>query len=123
MLSSGKRIEGIGIEKKHRIIVVSNLKQKAEFVSIITVKDDGSNSNPRKFYRDETIKDINITCFDGEGLISREYAEDLDRAYCGEHIHSSFQIRMPYVKGMLHEVDFKDFFRRHNVHYIKGVWG
>ena len=123
MLSSGKRIEGIGIEKKHRIIVVSNLKQKAEFVSIITVKDDGSNSNPRKFYRDETIKDINITCFDGEGLISREYAEDLDRAYCGEHIHSSFQIRMPYVKGMLHEVDFKDFFRRHNVHYIKDVWG
>ena len=113
MLSSGKRIEGIGIEKKHRVIVVSNLKQKAEFVSIITVKDDGSNSNPRKFYRDETIKDINITCFDGEGLISREYAEELDRAYCGEHIHSSFQIRMPYVKGMLHEVDFKDFFRRH----------
>ena len=30
---------------------------------------------------------------------------------------------MPYVKGMLHEVDFKDFFRRHNVHYIKDVWG
>ena len=27
MLSSGKRIEGIGIEKKHRVIVVSNLKQ------------------------------------------------------------------------------------------------
>jgi len=123
MLSSGKRIEGIGIEKKHRVIVVSNLKQTAEFVSIITVKDDGSNSSPRKFYRDETIKDINITCFDGEGLISREYAEALDRAYCGEHIHSSFQIRMPYVKGMLHEVDFKDFFRRHNVHYIKDIWG
>ena len=123
MLSSGKRIEGIGIERKHRVIVVSNLKQKAEFVSIITVKDDGSNSSPRKFYRDETIKDINITCFDGEGLISREYAEVLDRAYCGEHIHSSFQIRMPYVKGMLHEVDFKDFFRRHNVHYIKDIWG
>ena len=123
MLSSGKRIEGIGIEKKHRVIVVSNLKQKAEFVSIITVKDDGSNSSPRKFYRDETIKDINITCFDGEGLISREYAEALDRAYCGEHIHSSFQIRMPYVKGMLHEVDFKDFFRKHNVHYIKDIWG
>ena len=123
MLSSGKRIEGIGIEKKHRVIVVSNLKQKAEFVSIITVKDDGSNSTPRKFYRDETIKDINITCFDGEGLISREYAEALDRVYCGEHIHSSFQIRMPYVKGMLHEVDFKDFFRKHNVHYIKDIWG
>ena len=123
MLSSGKRIEGIGIERKHRVIVVPNLKQKAEFVSIITVKDDGSNSSPRKFYRDETIRDINITCFDGEGLISREYAEELDKAYCGEHIHSSFQIRMPYVKGMLHAVDFKDFFRRHNVHYIKDIWG
>lgn len=123
MLSSGKRIEGIGIERKHRVIVVDNPKLKAERTPVITVSDDGTNSSPRKFYRDETIKDISVTCFDGEGLISKAFAEKLDTAHCGQHIHASFQIRMPYVKGMLHAVDFKDFFKRCGTRSIRDAWG
>lgn len=123
MLSSGKRIEGIGIEKKHRVIVVDNpmLKTGREFM--VTVRDDGTNNSTRKFYRQEQPKEIEITCFDGEGLISKAYAEKLDMAYCGKHIHSSFQIRMPYVKGMLHKVDFHDFFKQFHTEVIRDVWG
>ena len=44
-----------------------------------------------------------------EGLISKEYAARLNKALGGRH--TSFQIRLPFVKGMLHQVDFHDFFR------------
>lgn len=118
MLSSGKRIDGIGMEKKHRVIVIDNPKLKTDREFMVTVQDDGTNNSTRKFYRQEQLKEVTVTCFDGEGLISKAYAEKLDIAFCGQHIHSSFQIRMPYVKGMLHEVDFHDFFRRYGVKTI-----
>ncbi len=123
MLSSGKRIEGIGIEKKHRVVVVDNPKLTTDREFMVTVRDDGTSNSTRKFFRQEVLKEVDVTCFDGEGLISKAYAERLDIAYCGAHIHSSFQIRMPYVKGMLHQVDFKDFFRKYNVKTIQDVWG
>ena len=123
MLSSGKRIEGIGIEKKHRVIVVDNPKLKTEREFMVTVRDDGTNNSTRKFYRHEQLEEVNVTCFDGEGLISKAFAEKLDMAYCGQHIHSSFQIRMPYVKGMLHAVDFHEFFKMFHVKMIRDVWG
>ena len=123
MMSSGTRIDGIGIEKNHRVIVVDNPKLKTEREFMVTVRDDGTTSSTRKFHRQELLKEVEVTCFDGEGLISKEYAAKLDMAYCGGHIHSSFQIRMPYVKGMLHEVDFKDFFQKYNVKTIQDAWG
>ena len=123
MLSSGKRIDGIGIEKKHRVIVVDNPVLKTDRIPMVTVKDDGTGNSTRKFCRTEVLKELSVTCFDGEGLISKAYAERLDNTYCGEHIHSSFQIRMPYVKGMLHAVDFHDFFKRYDVRVIKDAWG
>lgn len=123
MLSSGKRIEGIGIEKKHRVIVVDNPKLKTDREFMVTVRDDGTSNSTRKFYRQEQLQEVKVTCFDGEGLISKAFAERLDMAYCGQHIHSSFQIRMPYVKGMLHEVDFRDFFQKYNVKMIEDAWG
>lgn len=64
------------------------------------VKDDGA--NPKEFQ---------TTHFDGEGLISPKYAafinEQLDSS--GGKQATSFQIRMPFTKGMLHEVDFHGF--------------
>lgn len=123
MISSGKRIDGIGMEKKHRVIVIDNPKLKTDREFMVTVRDDGTRGSTRKFYRQEQLKEVNVTCFDGEGLISKAYAEKLDIAFCGQHIHSSFQIRMPYVKGMLHEVDFHDFFRQYGVKTIEDIWG
>ena len=123
MLSSGMRIDGVRIEKRHRVIVIDNPTNKVEFTPIITVRDDGSNAAMRKYHREETIEDITTTCFDGVGLISKEYAAVIDKVYCGQHIHTSFQIRMPYVKGMLHQVDFKDFFKRTGTKVIKDIWG
>lgn len=111
MLSSGTRVEDIGIDRPHRVIVIDNPITTEHNVPVITVEDDGSQNNPRRYRRVEKRMDIDTLSFDGEGIISKEYAATLDRAYCGQHTHTSFQIRLPYIKGMLHQVDFKDFLK------------
>ena len=123
MLSSGIRIEGIGIDRPHRVVVIDNPTRTERNVSVITVEDDGTQSSTRKYHRVEKKEDIEITCFDGEGLISKEYARVVDEKLCGKKVHTSFQIRMPYVKGMLHEVDFKDFLTLCGTDTITDLWG
>ena len=123
MLSSGIRIDGIGIDRPHRVVVIDNPTRTERNVSVITVEDDGTQSSTRKYHRVEKKEGIEITCFDGEGLISKEYARVVDEKLCGKKVHTSFQIRMPYVKGMLHEVDFKDFLTLCGTDTITDLWG
>lgn len=94
--------DGIEIDKPHRVIVIDNPEVTVHDVPVITVEDDGSAGSIRKYHRVERREEIPVTLFDGEGLISKQYAETVDKVYCGKHIHTSFQIRLPYVKGMLH---------------------
>lgn len=123
MLPGGTRIDGIEIDRPHRVIVIDNEEAVVQSVPVITVEDDGSIGNVRKYHRVERNEKITVTCFDGEGLISKEYAREVDKAYCGKHIHTSFQIRLPYVKGMLHQVDFKDFLTSGGCRTITDLWG
>lgn len=123
MLSGGTRIDGIEIDRPHRVIVIDNEEAVVQSVPVITVEDDGSTGNIRKYHRVERNEKITVTCFDGEGLISKGYAKEVDKAYCGKHIHTSFQIRLPYVKGMLHQVDFKDFLTSGGCQTITDIWG
>lgn len=103
MLSTGARVEGIEIDRPHRVIVVDNhaLQRSAR---VITVEDVGGTDSVRRYQRVERVEDFSVTEFDGEGLISKEYAARLNKALGGRH--TSFQIRLPFVKGMLHQVDF-----------------
>lgn len=59
-------------------------------------------------------KDLKPNLFDGEGLISPDFAEyisnSLQKNYKFPAPSHSFQIRMPFIKGVLHEVDFNKFF-------------
>ena len=123
MLSSGIRIDGIGIDWPHRVVVVDNPVRTPPPTEVITVEDDGTQNSTRKYHRVETMADVEVTCFDGEGLISKQYARLVDEKLCGKKVHTSFQIRMPYVKGMLHEVDFKDYLDRSGADTITDLWG
>ena len=123
MLSSGIRIDGIGIDWPHRVVVVDNPVRTPPPTEVITVEDDGTQNSTRKYHRVETMADVEVTCFDGEGLISKQYARLVDEKLCGKKVHTSFQIRMPYVKGMLHEVDFKDFLTLCGTDTITDLWG
>ncbi|MEE0897606.1 MAG: hypothetical protein U0L88_08265, partial [Acutalibacteraceae bacterium] len=71
----------------------------------------------RKYTRTEENKDITITEFDGEGFISPRLADLLDEG------HNSFQIRMPYIKGVVHKVDFAALLSELEVPFIVDMWG
>lgn len=123
MLTSGFRFEDMSLWDAKRIVVVDNPVTPVYEANIITVEDDGSDAAERKYKRVAGTADVEVTEFDGEGLISAGLAEKLDAAYCGEHIHHSFQIRMPYIKGVAHEVDLKAMFSELDVPYIVDIWG
>lgn len=120
MLSSGARVEGMEIDRPHRVIVVDNhaLQRSAR---VITVEDVGGTDSVRRYRRVERVEDFSVTEFDGEGLISKEYAARLNKTLGGRH--TSFQIRLPFVKGMLHQVDFHDFFRSAGTTHLTDLWG
>lgn len=122
MLSGGVRIDGVDIDRQHRVIVVAN-NEFQRTANVITVEENGGTESMRKYKRVKKGETFTVTEFDGEGIISKEYAKTIDQAYCGKHIHTSFQIRMPYVKGMLHQVDFKDFLRQYGTKEIVDIWG
>ena len=122
MLSGGTRIDGIDIDREHRVIVVANNRIQCSS-RVITVEDAGGTESVRRYRRVERGMGFDVMEFDGEGVVSKEYAAVIDKAYCGEHIHTSFQIRMPYVKGMIHQVDFKDLLINSGVKEIIDIWG
>ena len=121
MFSGGARIDGIGIDKPHRVIVINNQEYTVRNNKVITVEDDGSNASVRKYRRVERRENIPVIGFDGEGLISKQYAGVVSKVYGNSH--TSFQIRMPYIKGMLHAVDFKDFLKTAGAETITDIWG
>ncbi len=124
MMSSGKRIDGIEIDKAHRVIVIDNPTYEVSNVPVITAEDTDGSGNMRVFRRvEKTVDRVSVTGFDGEGLISKEYAAVVDKVFCGGNVHTSFQIRMPYVKGMLHKVDFKDFYKMTGTKHLTDIWG
>lgn len=123
MLTDGFRVEDMSIWNSKRIIVIDNPVSIVHSAPVITVKDDGTENATRKYQRVEKLTDVEVTEFDGEGLISAEYGKYIDYQFCGKKEHTSFQIRMPYVKGVLHEVDFRSFLAELGVYEIKDIWG
>ena len=124
MMSSGIRVDGIEIDRPHRVIVIDNPTYKNHNVKVITVEDDGTTGSMRKYHRvEKRIEELVTVCFDGEGLISKQYSEVLNKALGPKRKHTSFQIRMPYVKGMLHQVDFKDLLMNAGTMTITDMWG
>lgn len=121
MLSGGTRIDNIDIDRPHRVIVVDNPHFTTYNTKVITVEDDGSDNAVRKYHRVERKENVDILGYDGEGVISKEYAALINKQLDGKH--TSFQIRLPYIKGMLHQVDIHDFFKSAGVTILTDIWG
>ncbi len=102
------------------IIVVDNPRSIVKDVAVVTVEDDGSEEPIRRYSRLERTTDIDVLEFDGEGLISPELARDLG-PFGSDHY--SFQIRLPYIKGMVHTVDLRSLFAELGVTEIEDIEG
>ncbi len=123
LFSSGTRIEHPYLWRNHSIVIVDNPHNYMARANVITMEDASGEGSVRKYERRETETRIPITEFDGEGLISPAFANEIDTILCGKHTHHSFQIRMPYIKGMVHEVDFPSMMREVGITFIKDIWG
>ena len=123
MLTNGYRTDDMSIWNSDKMIVVDNPITTVYGTNIITVEDDSTENAMRKYKRVEKLSDVDVTEFDGEGFISFQYAKKIDTLFCGEDVHTSFQVRMPYIKGVLHKVDFKSFLAELGVFQIKDIWG
>ena len=121
MLSDGIRVDGINIDKPHRVIAVENPKFTVHDTNVITVEDDGTDNAVRRYHRVERKESVEILGYDGEGVISKEFAKVINKKLNSEH--TSFQIRMPYIKGMLHQIDIHDFFKSAGVATLTDIWG
>ncbi len=119
MYTSGRRIDDLYLLSEKKIIVIDNPKSVVKNASIVTVEDDGSDKAMRKYSRVEKTADVEVLEFDGEGIVSKELAYFFDPSGA----HHSFQIRLPYIKGIVHEIDLKDLFSRLKVPKIKDIWG
>ena len=123
IMTDGFRVEDMSIWDSKKVIVIDNPTSVVHSAHYVTVKDDGTDKPIRRYERIETVGDLNVMEFDGEGLISPQYADFIDYLYCKMHIHSSFQIRMPYIKGVVHEADFASFLSEFGVTEITDIWG
>ncbi len=123
LFSSGTRIETDMLWGKDAIVVIDNPTAVYPDIDVITVEDTTGVGNVRNYERVEKKTDVKVTLFDGEGIVSPYFAEEIDRLYCGKHIHTSFQIRMPYIKGMVHEVNFHGLLREATATEITDMWG
>lgn len=123
LFSGGTRIETDLLWEQDSIVVIDNPTAVYPDIDVITVEDTTGVGDVRNYERVEKKSDIKVTLFDGEGLISPGFAEEIDKKFCSQHIHTSFQIRMPYIKGMVHEVDFHGLLREATVTTITDMWG
>ena len=117
LFTSGMRYDDTELLSEKKIIVIENPRSAVRDVDIVTVEDDGTDNPMRTYTRVARTADIEIMEFDGEGLISPSLAKKLDRE------HSSFQIRMPYIKGVVHKVDYAGLLSELGVSYITDLWG
>lgn len=63
-----------------------------------------------------------IVPFDGQGLVSYEYAKKLSEKLELKYRSIGYQIRMPYVKGLAITFDLKSWFKENKITHIKDLW-
>lgn len=79
-------------------------------------------SRNQKFI-EEGYRDINISPFDGFGVHTKEISEMFSK-YTSSRYHSVlFQIRLPFMKGVTVEVDFKSFYKELGITQIQDIFG
>ena len=67
--------------------------------------------------------DIEISPFDGFGVHTNEISKKFSEHSSARSDASLFQIRLPFMKGVSVEVDFKGFYKENSIIQIKDVFG
>lgn len=71
----------------------------------------------------ETTKDIEINAFDGCGIAHPKIMDEIRRRIGSDTPVTSAIIRLPFIKGVVHSMDYETFFEERGVNFITDVWG
>lgn len=86
-------------------------------------KDDGTTFTWKQKDIAEDVRDIKVNLFDGCGIHHPLITMQV-MSYLGvEENMTSILWRMPYIKGVTHEMDYEAFFEERGVEFIRDVWG
>jgi hypothetical protein len=91
----------------------------------VKYNNDGSIKEkiPRKVMKSD-VRTITINCFDGAAIHSSEYNNVLYRSLPdAKSIPKSYQLRLPFVKGVSTCFDLHGFCREYGIEYIKDIDG
>ena len=114
-LSTAQRVELDGFELTPETLVIvkdkrldkkgNNIRNDYKRDALIATAKQGKNPGEWEFEKPEKkdLEEVDIP-HDGVGLITEDYAEYINVAL-GIEGATSFQIRLPFAKGMLHQVD------------------
>lgn len=76
----------------------------------------------RKVIKDG-VRDIKENCFDGFGIMHPSVADRIAKEFNLGSDFNSCILRLPYIKGCVHKVDYTAFFIEHGIEFIKDIWG
>lgn len=108
----------------------SLLDIKTNFIKQIkTVYDKYMNEPHKVFWYKFNVKKYPtvINKFDGEGLISRELCNQINNSLKKitgkkeDKFGFTYQIRLPFIKGIVNSCDIKEFFKEKGITHIKGL--
>lgn len=105
------------------ILNLSNLKNdnvKIALEKILFYKEKYKKTNPVRWEKiniDDAYVQTNV--FDGTGLIDSEYMDIINKKLGNNY--NSIQIRLPFTKGMLHNVNLKEFFEENGIEELDSI--
>lgn len=114
------------------MIVVDDFEDTVKDVNIKYVDEKeieyiDKKTNETKIFKEkiikEGIKDVDICFNDGSGFISLEYANKIKECLQLDYVPSAEMLRIPYTKGLGLTVDFKGYYKEHNIEYLTDLWG
>ncbi len=92
------------------IVLPEREYNQTETVKVFTAETKEQTANGEAVLNQkDSYATVNINCFDGEGIISPKASELINEHLKEDLQGNSFQIRMPFLKGVLHTVDFHKF--------------
>ena len=110
--------------------VPNDPKETIETITAIPPEEERESSNQyyticnKKMYKSDALKNL----YDGEGLICLEYSKIINEELGLSENTASYQVRLPFTKGMLHKVDFIGFIKEYGhltkkAYVIKDAFG
>ena len=108
---------------KDYFVTVPQQKIKYVYDKKVSFEKDGKQREWVQKDIAQTTKDITINAFDGCGICHPSIMREIEaRIGTEDHINSCI-IRAPYIKGVIHDMDYEKFFSERGVKKITDYWG